>query len=606
MRRIFKPITNIIFYDFKKLMVLELLIRLIGIAVIYPIFRLGFFFSLKLSGLKYISNKDLVYFLTKPSTILIVIFLIALYAVYVTLEIVYLIFLYDNANHQTKISYRDFFVEGFKKFLQTIKKYHIFVMIPALLFFLVFEFAQFAFLSSTLKIPIEILEEIQSLKYFNLFFIIGLILLIGFFLEFSFVIYSIVSKRISLKQGFKDSRMALKHNRVKILGRYFFFNFIANLLMILFYALIVLFISLFVKLFRGEEVVYGLIITSMYSVFFIIRIVFTSIMFPLNISIVSYKYYQVNPVLLDENKTIVTKSVKTKLKLLIKPAIIAFILIFSLNFISIIDSIKNTQNSFQVFKQEEIIAHRGASSHAPENTLASLDLAILQGSDAIEFDVRGSKDHIPIILHDETLYRTTNFPVGIKVSDLDYDFIKKYDAGSWFSEEFKDERVPTLEQVFQLVSGRTTVFLDLKTSDRIVEEEIYRLIMEYDMDKSIKIMSFDPDQLERFKKMDPDIETILLISVFYGNINSLIDNPNIDHFGLRITVIERHPNIINDMHASGKKVYAWVVDNEKSINIGIKADVDGFITKRPIEAREIAYSKNNKDGFKFFLQNLFK
>ena len=92
-----------------------------------------------------------------------------------------------------------------------------------------------------------------------------------------------------------------------------------------------------------------------------------------------------------------------------------------------------------------IIAHRGASGYAPENTLASMELAIKLGCDAIELDIHLTKDQQIVVCHDFTVDRTTNGRGEIE--NLTLEDIKKLDAGSWFSDEFKGEKIPTLEEV---------------------------------------------------------------------------------------------------------------------------------------------------------------
>ncbi|MFA7589740.1 MAG: glycerophosphodiester phosphodiesterase family protein, partial [Acholeplasmataceae bacterium] len=109
----------------------------------------------------------------------------------------------------------------------------------------------------------------------------------------------------------------------------------------------------------------------------------------------------------------------------------------------------------------------------------------------------------------------------------------------------------------------------------------------------------------RFKELNPNLETVLLISVFFGQIDTLFELDYIDHFGLRISILQRDPEITYRIHRFGKKVYAWTADTREDIAIGVKADVDGFITKRPIEAREIAHSKSSNETFTELLQRLF-
>ena len=109
----------------------------------------------------------------------------------------------------------------------------------------------------------------------------------------------------------------------------------------------------------------------------------------------------------------------------------------------------------------EIIAHRGFSARAPENTIAALTLALEEGATAVEFDLRTSGDGNPVLMHDETLSRTTN---GIgKVEELSLGELTKLDAGSWFNSTFEGERVPSLAEALECLKVQVkTIFAELK------------------------------------------------------------------------------------------------------------------------------------------------
>ena len=109
----------------------------------------------------------------------------------------------------------------------------------------------------------------------------------------------------------------------------------------------------------------------------------------------------------------------------------------------------------------EIIAHRGFSARAPENTIAALTLALEEGATAVEFDLRTSGDGNPVLMHDKTLSRTTN---GIgKVEELSLREITKLDAGSWFNSTFEGERVPSLAEALECLKVQVkTIFAELK------------------------------------------------------------------------------------------------------------------------------------------------
>ena len=108
----------------------------------------------------------------------------------------------------------------------------------------------------------------------------------------------------------------------------------------------------------------------------------------------------------------------------------------------------------------EIVVHRGANALAPENTIASADSALKYGAEWIEVDVRKSKDSVLFNLHDETLDRTTNG--SGRLADMPSEEVSRLDAGSWFSEKYKDTHVPTIAEMLDSLQGRAKVFFDVK------------------------------------------------------------------------------------------------------------------------------------------------
>jgi glycerophosphoryl diester phosphodiesterase len=128
-----------------------------------------------------------------------------------------------------------------------------------------------------------------------------------------------------------------------------------------------------------------------------------------------------------------------------------------------------------MFKRLLLIAHRGYSSEAPENTFSAFDLAIERGYHDIELDVQLSRDGVPVIIHDETLERTTN-GVG-RVADHSYAELSKLDAGSWFAPSFADQRVPSLEDFLIFYKDTAYLHLEIKSSEAVLPRKIAELII---------------------------------------------------------------------------------------------------------------------------------
>jgi len=607
MTNIFKTMKKLIGYNFKKLIIFEILMRLFGIFIIIPLFRIGLFTAIRLSGYPYVDNTVLLDFILKPTTIIILLILIMILAIYFTTEYIFLSILFDYSYHNKEITFRNLAFIGFNKSFKLIKKYHVFILMPILIFVLLIVIGQITFFSTSLKLPDEIVENIVPFFNLGIFFFIIFIILIIIFIEFIFIVHDFIFTENTVKAVIKSKDSLIKNYRRSVFYRFILMNIALNIAMFVIYFFAIFIMSFIVSTLRGEEVVLSIVITSAYTIYWMIGIFFLILFLPINVGLISSVYYNLNDI--TPQLPIAEEIKKTKFqknRWLIRFSIVTFIVFFSLNIVSITESIRSITNQTQIFKQEEIIAHRGASYYAPENTLAAIQTAIDQGVDGVEFDVWGTADNIPVLLHDLTLTRTTNISNNKRIWELTYDEIKDLDAGSWFSPEFAGEIIPTFEEAILAIKGKASAFIDMKTTSRVIEDEVYRIILENDMVNDVKIMSFSVTQLYRFKELNPDLSTILLVGSADYDIYQHLEDDGVDDFAIEVNVIKSRPRMVSTIHRYQKKAYAWVVDDQNAVYIGMEADVDGFITKRPIIAREIAYSKNTSDSFKNFLELLFE
>jgi glycerophosphoryl diester phosphodiesterase len=164
-----------------------------------------------------------------------------------------------------------------------------------------------------------------------------------------------------------------------------------------------------------------------------------------------------------------------------------------------------------MFKRVLLIAHRGYSSEAPENTFAAFDLAIARGYRDIEFDVQLSRDGVPVIIHDETLERTTN-GAGL-VAEHTIAELAKLDAGSWFAESFDDQRISSLEDFLDNYKGVANLHLEIKSSETELPRKIAELLvstgwapamgLNLPWRQRLVVSSYDRDQLLRSIKAMP-------------------------------------------------------------------------------------------------------
>lgn len=160
----------------------------------------------------------------------------------------------------------------------------------------------------------------------------------------------------------------------------------------------------------------------------------------------------------------------------------------------------------------QIIAHRGASADAPENTLAAYRLAWQQGADAIEGDFRFTSDRHIVCMHDATIDRTTGAKDKAKVADLTFDKIRALDAGSWKSPQFTGEKIPTLDEILAIVPKGKKLFLEIKDTVRIVPDIKKAIESSGLVSDQITIISFDEKVVAAVRQSMPAFKTYLLYS----------------------------------------------------------------------------------------------
>jgi glycerophosphoryl diester phosphodiesterase len=231
-----------------------------------------------------------------------------------------------------------------------------------------------------------------------------------------------------------------------------------------------------------------------------------------------------------------------------------------------------------------IIAHRGASHHAPENTLPAIQKALNEKMEAIEIDVRLTKDHTLVLMHDGTLDRTTNGEGN--VADTTWSNIRQLDAGAWFHSNFKDTHVPRLEDVLKLMKHSTKeLHIEIKRTNPYdpIEQEVISLIHKYQMGEQVLLTSFQPESLMRCKQMAPQIRRGL-ITIFTPSPALLQAIQDLDVYSI-------HPHValltkeIHLFQANGFKIFPFVVTKKSELHMCLQYRTDGFYTNRPSEAK---------------------
>jgi len=250
--------------------------------------------------------------------------------------------------------------------------------------------------------------------------------------------------------------------------------------------------------------------------------------------------------------------------------------------------------------QAAIIAHRGASAYAPENTLSAFKLALQQGADAIELDTKLTADGQVIVIHDQTVDRTT--PYSGQVKEFTLSEIRKLDAGSHFDITFRGEKIPTLEDVLQTVGQLTYLNIELTNYSSIFDElpqKVALLVKKYELTQRVIFSSFSFINLLRIRGLIPDASIGLLAHPGWKGF--LVRSGLglwLDYQSLHIHAHDATPQLIEEIHRKNRKVFVYTINQEKDIKTTLQMEVDAIFTDDPLLARRVIINSGISQSYK--------
>jgi len=251
-------------------------------------------------------------------------------------------------------------------------------------------------------------------------------------------------------------------------------------------------------------------------------------------------------------------------------------------------SIRSQQN-VTVARAFHIIAHRGASASAPENTLSAFGKAVAMGADILELDVRQTKDSQLVIMHDGSVGRTTNGSGNIR--DFSLEELRQLDAGSWFDPKFANERIPTLAHVFDSIPRPFTFLVEIKEGSSAspgIEARVVKLVHDRRIENRVILKSFDDVILDSLRRIAPEIPRLKIIVTQFSLLNIIIEHGV--NFGTvfddSVQYLQHHwfgltKDFVTEAHEHGYGLFVWDVNDVERMKEFVLMGVDGIETDYP-------------------------
>ncbi|NOU82214.1 glycerophosphodiester phosphodiesterase [Paenibacillus sp. LMG 31459] len=244
------------------------------------------------------------------------------------------------------------------------------------------------------------------------------------------------------------------------------------------------------------------------------------------------------------------------------------------------------------------IAHRGASGYAPENTIPAFELAREMDADSIELDIHLTKDQIPVVIHDDTVNRTTNSKGYVRNMTLEQ--IKQLDAGSWFNkaypmfarEIYAGTTIPTLDEVFETFGKEISYVLEIKESTPKINIEVLlnEYIKKYNLEKVVAIHSFSAASLRKFHSINPDIPLYQLVWNDYTSVRlteAYLADVKSYAVGISPNFQGTSASYVAQIKRAGLKVMPYTINYQLNMDKAYSWGVDGVYTNFPDRFHEV-------------------
>lgn len=595
----------------RVLLLIDITYKVIFILFLLPAFHLAMNGIMKLWGQSYVTDRNFISFLTYPPALLLILISILVYGFYTLLKMTTMLHysITDGTNPHPELP--KLLVTGFLKACRLLCSGRLLLLLYILLLLLLINLPILTGITVYFRFPADFWSGAA-----DRLFIKGLILFSLTFLSFiifqsAFALHCCLLGDLTITDGIRLSKKLMKGHTLRFAARLLFYNLILSLCIYLAYYLVLIASALFVYLFTDRYMVITVFLALYPKINFYTVIIAGSIAFLFNLNVLTTGYLSLLSKAEPEKfinkpgipsaqpQDVPSGTISGKYR----PVTISALLLFlAFGLLNLYQSIRN--DSFyleEALSGISISSHRGYSLMAPENTLASLESAIGARSDFAEIDIQQAGDGTLVLLHDQSLWRTTGLNKELKYLSLKE--IKQLDAGSWFSGRFLYTPIPTLEEALRFSKGKIRLNIDIKVygGEKNLESTLADLIDQYDFEHQCIISSTDYRVLVRLKSIQPELKTGLILSAAYGN---FYGNEFVDFYSIRSTFITK--SIVESAHRYGKEIHAWTVNKTGELERMKALGVDCIITDNPIHAREVLYRDDTNETFIELLNHMLK
>ncbi len=532
------------------------------------------------SGFKIISTENLLGVIFSPLVIVTFFLLVVVLGAFTILEISFVTLCYTQAENNKAISFRRMIKTALGDSKRVFRVKNL-IFVP--FFFILIPASNSAIISSLLSgYPTGnfIISRVLSNDKLIMLAVAVLIIAALFILLYSFVFFEYCLYDSSARGAFKGAKKLLKGSKRKMLFVCGINSIIYSLVILFLKELVYIILSIIIFLFSHNTKLYALLLTINTSVKNILDFAVPSMIVICVYSVLCAYYFK----LIGEKHMVLPRAfeprfadnAKRNARIAIFSLVIFLCGVFGYSYINARADIAGFMGDNTI-----VMAHRGASKDAPENTIPAFEKAVEMKSDFIELDVQETSDGAVVVTHDVNTKRVTGY--NEFVWNMTLDEIKQLDAAHYF-DGYENVEIPTLSEVFDAVGGKIKFNIELKYNRHTqnLAKSVADIIMEYGLENDCVITSSKKEALKDMKAVMPEIPCGYILSVSIGK---YYDLDYADFFSLDLNYVTKKS--LSNCHKVGKPVNAWTVNDTDSMEKMIALGVDSIITDEPLKARTV-------------------
>lgn len=532
------------------------------------------------SGFKIISTENLLGVIFSPLVIVTFFLLVIVLGAFTILEISFVTLCYTQAENNKAISFRRMIKTALGDSRRVFRVKNL-IFVP--FFFILIPASNSAIISSLISgYPTGnfIISRVLSNDKLIMLAVAVLIIAALFILLYSFVFFEYCLYDSSARGAFKGAKKLLKGSKRKMLFVCGINSIIYSLVILFFKELVYIILSVIIFLFSHNTKLYALLLTINTSVKNILDFAVPSMIVICVYSVLCAYYFK----LIEEKHMVLPRAfeprfvdnAKRNTRIAIFSLVIFLCGVFGYSFMTARANIAGFMGDNTI-----VMAHRGASKDAPENTIPAFEKAVEMKADFIELDVQETSDGAVVVTHDVNTKRVTGY--NEFVWNMTLDEIKQLDAAHYFG-GYENVEIPTLSEVFDAVGGKIKFNIELKYNRHTqnLAKSVADIITQYGLENDCVITSSKKEALKDMKEVMPDIPCGYILSVSIGK---YYDLDYADFFSLDLNYVTKKS--LSNCHKVGKPVNAWTVNDTDSMEKMIALGVDSIITDEPLKARTV-------------------